>query len=83
MSNEVLKTLVASEGYCCIRGYIKLCLSRGETPSSMAEHMGVAASTITYNISRLRDDKRTHRCVQCEGCLKEAGLFDDNLPLPL
>lgn len=62
MSNEVLKDLAASEGYCCIRGYLTECAAEGKTPAEMAKYMGVARSTINYNYERMREDCRSHRC---------------------
>lgn len=78
MSNEVLKPLVESEGYCCIRGYLRLCASRKETPEGMAKHMGVAVSTIQYNYERLRTGKRTHQCQQSPDCMR--ALFESTDP---
>lgn len=71
MSNIILGHLVESEGYCCMHGYLRLCKARGETPDTMAEHMGVSPSTVKYHYARLADEKRSHRCSGGPGCMKE------------
>ena len=40
---------VASEGYCCIHGYLRLCKARDETPKAMAENIGMSPDTIWYH----------------------------------
>jgi len=48
-----LAAKVASEEYCCVHGYLRLCKARGETPKSMAENLGVSPHTIWYNYRKL------------------------------
>lgn len=70
MSNIILETLVAEEGYCCMYGYLKLCKARGQKPDDMAKHMGVAGSTIRYHYTKIFEDKKNHRCKGGGDCMK-------------
>lgn len=69
MSNNHLVPLVASEGYCCLYGYLKLCRERGEKPKDMAKNMGVAHSTIVYNYGKIADGRKSHTCRKLPECL--------------
>ena len=72
MGNDTLKQKVAEEGYCCLRGYLDLCRSRGETPDSMGEFIEVAGSTIRYHYAqcRLTFVPKSHRCKGAEDCMQ-------------
>jgi len=48
-----LAAKVASEGYCCVHGYLRLCRARGESPKDMAENIGNSPHTIWYNYRKL------------------------------
>lgn len=58
---------VASEGYCCINGYLRLCRARGETKKSMAEFLGISFWTIKYNYRCLK--RGEHKCQNYSDCL--------------
>jgi hypothetical protein len=59
---------VASEGYCCIYGYLKLCRARGETKKAMAEWSGIAFDTLKNHYRRLK--KGEHQCQHYSECLR-------------
>jgi len=62
-----LKALILSEGYCCIHGYLKLCLARGEHPVDMAANLGRHKSAIYSNLRELKCGNRP--CQQRADCL--------------
>lgn len=70
MSNHILKPLIDSEGYCCLHGYLKLCRHRKETHKEMANNLGVARATISYNYTQMCDNRKSHRCQGKEDCMK-------------
>jgi hypothetical protein len=59
---------VASEGYCCLYGYIGLCRARGETKAQMASWLKVGFWTMKYHF-RLFNSGR-HQCQGYSDCLK-------------
>lgn len=58
---------IASEGYCCIFGYLRLCRVKGETRNSMAEWIGVSPETIKNHYRRLK--RGEHSCQEYSECL--------------
>lgn len=48
---------IASEGYCCLHGYLRLCRARGETVPNMAEFIGMHRYTLYYHYRRLAAGK--------------------------
>lgn len=48
-----LSAKVASEGYCCLNGYLRLCKLRGETAEGMAKNIGMSPDTIWYHYRKL------------------------------
>jgi hypothetical protein len=67
---------VASEGYCCMFGYLSLCRARGETKQQMANWLGINFWTVKYNYRCLKQGR--HTCQKLEGCLKP--IIDDLQP---
>ena len=59
---------IASEGYCCIYGYLNLCRARGETKKSMASWLGVSFWTIKDHYKLLR--RGVHTCQKYSECLR-------------
>jgi hypothetical protein len=58
---------VASEGYCCIFGYLRLCRARGETKKSMSEWSGISFETLKNHYRRLK--RGEHSCQKYSDCL--------------
>lgn len=48
---------IASDDYCCLYGYLRLCLARGQDAASMAEYTGVHINTVRYHLRRMKDEK--------------------------
>lgn len=69
---------VASEGYCCIWGYLRLCRARGETKKQMAEWLGVSVNTLKNHYKRLNSGE--HRCFGYSECLRP--VIEDINPCP-
>lgn len=69
---------IASEGYCCIWGYLKLCRARGETKKSMSEWSGMNFWTIKDHYRRLV--KGQHQCMNYSDCLRS--VIEDVQPGP-
>lgn len=60
---------IASEGYCCVWGFLNLCKARGQTPSTMMPFLGLSRLTFYHHNRKLQNGLYT-----CEGkpdCLKE------------
>lgn len=60
---------IASEGYCCIPGYLRLCKARGEETKAMAANLNVSPDTLWYHL---------RKNAQCQGfadCMK--GVIDE------
>ena len=53
---------IASEGYCCEYGYLKLCRARGETRREMAGFLGVKFRLIKHWYSLLKKGKVECQC---------------------
>lgn len=67
MSNHVLFAKVASEEYCCMHGYFRLCKARGEKIAGMAENLDVSFWTMKYNDQLYR--RKKHPCMNYQGCM--------------
>lgn len=48
-----LAAKVASEGYCCVNGYLRLCQARGENVADMARNIIVSKHTLWYNYRKM------------------------------
>ena len=59
---------IASEGYCCIWGYLKLCRERGETKAEMAKFSGITFRSLKNHYSLLK--RGEHECQKYSTCLK-------------
>lgn len=67
---EKLTSKIASEEYCCMKGYLELCAARGENARGMAKNFNLHRFTIYAHYRRLRAGEYL-----CEGrgnCLKAA-----------
>lgn len=64
MPREVMKELVESIGYCCIRAYLKDNKKKGTREK--AKRLGVARQQIQYWNRKLRDG--TCRCTRQKNC---------------
>jgi len=61
---------IASEGYCCVWGFLNLCKARGQTPSTMMPFLGLSRLTFYHHNRKLKNG-----LYSCEGkpdCLKDA-----------
>ena len=67
MPNTVLYKKILDEGYCCIHGYLTLCKARGEKTKNMAKFIGVAQTTVEYNLQQQAKNKRP--CQGAKDCL--------------
>jgi hypothetical protein len=56
---------VASEGYCCMAGYLDLCKARGEAAPAMAKNLAVSKDTIYYHY------RRDHKCQNYSDCMQD------------
>ena len=59
---------IASDGYCCIYGYLRLCRERGETKEEMAKCLGINFWTLKYHYRLLK--RNEHSCQNYGDCLK-------------
>jgi hypothetical protein len=70
MSRHCLLPKIASEEYCCVYGYLRLCKARGESYAEMAKSMKVSYWTIKYNFRKMREEKFV--CQQYSDCMKSS-----------
>jgi len=59
---------IASEGYCCIYGYLRLCKARGETKKEMASWLKISVNTLKTNYQLLSQGR--HVCQKYKDCLE-------------
>lgn len=62
-----LAAKVASEGYCCINGYLRLCKARNEKVPDMAKWIGLHRYTIYYHYRELAANRRP--CMKQGDCM--------------
>jgi len=81
MSNHVLLAKVASEEYCCLHGYFRLCKARGETNEAMAANLNVSVWTLIYNYRQYQ--KKRHCCQKYSECLlPQIEEIEKSVPIP-
>lgn len=68
--NHNIHAKIASEGYCCIWGYLKLCEVRGQKPSDMMPFLGLSRLTFYHHKRKL--DNGVYSCERKPDCLREA-----------
>ncbi len=76
-----LLPFVASEGYCCIHGYLRLCKARNEQQKEMADNAGLSLRTIKYAYQHLREGR--HECQRYSDCLSPIIKDIENSPSDL
>lgn len=67
MSKSLLPK-IAAEGYCCVRGYLRLCHARGETRKAMCENLNIHPDTLAHNYQMLGKGKRI--CMHYSDCME-------------
>jgi len=67
MSKAILPK-IAAEGYCCVRGYLRLCEARGEKRKDMCNHLALVPDTLAYNYQMLAKGKRI--CMHYSDCME-------------
>jgi len=66
--NHNIHAKIASEGYCCMYGFLSLCKARGQTPSTMMPFLGLSRLTFYYHDKKLKNGVYT--CSGKSDCLK-------------
>lgn len=64
---QTLLARIYSEEYCCLNGYLRLCLARGETVANMAKNIGMSKDIIWYHIRQMKAGKNV--CAKKADCL--------------
>lgn len=77
---------VASEGYCCLRGYLVLCKERGETVQDMAKNIGISPDALWYHYRKFETASKPPGCMRQKDCLdsiiQELMLEKENIKKP-
>lgn len=66
--SRVLFPKIASEGYCCVSGYLRLCHARGESRKAMCENLSLKPWTLAHNYQKLAQGD--HACMRHADCLE-------------
>lgn len=67
--NHNIHAKIASEGYCCIWGYLKLCEVRGQKPADMMPFLGLSRLTFYHHKRKL--DNGVYSCERKPDCLAD------------
>ncbi len=67
-SKHTVFSKIASEGYCCMAGYLRLCRARGEAVPSMADWIGMHRYTLYNHYRKLAAGK--YPCQKKAECLE-------------
>ena len=65
---DKLEARVASEGYCCISGYLRLCRARGEKVRAMSQWIDLHRYTLYYHFRELAKGNRP--CMKRKDCME-------------
>ena len=65
---EWLTAKIASEGYCCLNGYLRVCAARGESVVEMAANIEQSPHTLWYHYRKLREGKLP--CLKHGDCMQ-------------
>ena len=65
--NNKLEAKVASEGYCCVNGYLRLCKARGESTPAMADWLGLHRFRVYHYLREMK--KGNCKCMNRSDCL--------------
>ena len=64
-----LAAKIASEGYCCMYGYLTLCKARGETVIAMAKNIDISPDALWYHYRKLEKKDPQPSCQSRAECL--------------
>lgn len=66
-----LNSKIASQGYCCLYGYLALCRERGETVKNMAKNIGISQDALWYHYRKFDYGAKPPKCQRVQECLDD------------